>query len=177
MATAWGSSWGSAWGSAWGIAAGPWGSSWGSAWGDGWAISSAVVLVVADSGHDHAADAAALTQANILAIAEATHDHSSDGIGYFVIPELRLAGTLTGQSGPVTETDVQVAVFAGTNIYDAVPVLQSSAVSISAGQIAIRHALFKYEQLGGDYLIVFYKPGTARQGGGPHPATVADANA
>ena len=93
------------------------------------------------------------------------------------IPELRLVGTMNDESGLVTETGLELIVFPGTNLYSAAPVFQSSSVSVSDGQIAVRDSAFLQGDIGSDYLVVFYDSGPPARGGGPHPATVVDANA
>lgn len=134
-------------------------------------------LSVSESAIGHLSDVPVLAQANTLAASEASHAHLSDALGLFAIPELILNGTLFGGSGAVTMSGVQCAVIPGTNLHAQAPVLQSSSVSVVGGHIAIRYSGFHFEDIGSDYLVILYKPGSPRVGGGPFPATMVDANA
>lgn len=135
------------------------------------------LLVVAESAHSNAVDGdLVFAQHAVLVVAESAHGVSC-GIGMFAIPELRLVGTMSDANGLVTETGLELIVFQGTDIYSSAPVLRLPSVSVSGGQIAIRNSAFLYGDIGSDYLVVFYDPGPPANGGGPHPATVVDANA
>lgn len=101
----------------------------------------------------------------------------SFGSSWGDIPELRLVGTMSDANGLVTETGLEMIVFRGTDIHSSAPVLRSASVSVSGGQIAIRDSAFLLGDIGSDYLVVFYDPGPPANGGGPHPATVVNANA
>jgi len=137
----------------------------------------ASTLSVSESAHVNLSDVPVLAQSSPLASSEASHGHLSDALGLFSIPELRLNGTLFGGSGAVTMSGVQCAVIPGTNLYAQAPVLQSSSVSVLDGQIAIQYSGFHFEDIGSYYLVILYKPGSPRVGGGPFPATMVDANA
>lgn len=137
----------------------------------------ASTLSVSESTNGHLSDALALSQASALSVGEASHAHRLDALGMFAIPELRLNGNLLGGSGAVTLSGIQCAVIPGTNLYAHDPVLQSSSVSIVGGQIAIQYSGFGFDDIGNDYLVILYKPGPPRIGGGPFPARMVDANA
>ena len=130
-----------------------WDTSWANTWGNSW--GDAVLLTLAETAHAHAVDG------NLL----------------FVIPELRLSGLLTDNNGVITNSGLQIIVFRGTDIYSFAPILQSSSVSVTDGQIAVKSSVFGYDNIGSDYLVVFYDPVPPIKGGGPHPATVVDSNA
>jgi hypothetical protein len=132
-------------------------SSWGDSWTNSWGNSFGYTIS--------------------LLVNEALHSNLADEIGNFVIPELRLVGALTSSDGQVTASNLQLVVFSGTDIYSSTPVLQTSSISVTDGQIGVKSSEFLYEYIGNDYLAVFYEPGPPIKGGGPHPATVVDSNA
>lgn len=137
----------------------------------------ASTLSISESTSGHLSDTLALSQSNPLSASEASHGHLSDAIGLFAIPELILNGFLFGgEPFPIRMSGVQCAVIPGTNLYAQAPVLQSSSVTVWDGQIAIQYSGFHFEDIGSDYLVILYKPGSPRVGGGPFPATMVDAS-
>jgi len=153
--------------------------SWDAAWGNalGNSFGDPVQLSVGEVGHAHSTEGVVVSLEFSLVVGEGSHGTSCDQIGYFAIPELRLVGTMNDANGLVTETGLELIVFPGADLYSSAPVLRSPSVSVSGGQIAIRNSAFLYDDIGSDYLVVFYDPGPPANGGGPHPATVVDANA
>lgn len=161
-------------------------------------LTQANTLVVGDAIHLHYIDSILLSQSGLLSIYYTIHTHTVDNINYFSTPELRLNGSLFGNSGLVTVSGVQCAVFSGIDLYPykkwgtawgdswgnawgsdtlLLPILQRSSIAINDGQIAIRDSGFSSANIGNSYLVIFYKPGTPRVGGGPYPAIMVDANA
>ena len=165
---------------------------------DNTVFSQVNTLVIGDANHSHYTDNILLSQYGSLSIYDTIHTHTVDNISYFSNPELRLNGLLFGNGGLVNVSGVQCAVFSGTALYqykrwgtawgdswgtswgeDALllPILQTSSVAINDGQIAIRDPAFNSNNIGNNYLVIFYKPGPPRIGGGPYPAIMVDANA
>ncbi len=152
-----------------------WDAAWANAFGNSW--DDPVLLSVAEIGHAHAANGVVVSLSFALSINEGSHANLCDNIAKFAIPELRLVGTMSDENGLVTDTGLELIALPGTNLYSSAPVLRSPSVSVSSGQIAIQNSVFLYGDIGSDYLVVFYDPGPPARGGGPHPATVVDANA
>ncbi len=161
-------------------------------------LTQANNLSVSDAVNNHYGDSISLSQLGALLMSNTKHNSYVDALGYFVIPELRLNGTLFGNSGAVTVSGVQCAVFSGNNLHshkawgasfgtsfgtswgsEAIQpaILQTSSIAISNGQISVQYAGFSYTDIGNNYLVIFYKPGPPRIGGGPYPAIMVDANA
>lgn len=140
-------------------------------------LIQANILAIESVLHDQFVDAILLSQYSSLTVYTAIHGHTGNELGYFIIPELRLAGVLIDSGGAITVSGVQCAVFDGINLYSQPPVLRIEAITITNGQISIQNSVFDYATIDNDYLAIFYKPGPPRIGGGPYPASVVNSNA
>lgn len=158
-------------------------------------LIQANMLTLQDARNIHLVDVVPLSQVGSLSVYRSIHNHAVDNIGYFVVIELRLLGTLSSQSGVVNVAGVQCVVFSGSDLYPfkkwgatwgtswgsswgnntlLLPFLRSSSITITDGQIAIQNSEFRYEHIGDHYLVIFYKPGSPRIGGGPYPARMVN---